>query len=121
MILLGGELQAHEEATLSLDTMEVLSRYHADFAFIGVGGITDSGDVTDFTRTGSELRTRMIAAARSTAVVADHTKFGRTAPVKIAGLETVRWLIADAAPPRALRSTLEAKGLTVLVAGAPQR
>jgi DeoR/GlpR family transcriptional regulator of sugar metabolism len=121
VILLGGELLAHEEATLSLDTMEVLSRYHADFAFIGVGGITDGGDVTDFTRTGSELRTRMIGAARSAAIVADHTKFGRTTPVKIAGFESARWLIADAAPPRALRSTLEAKGLTVLVAGAAAR
>jgi DeoR/GlpR family transcriptional regulator of sugar metabolism len=121
VILLGGELLAHEEATLSLDTIEVLSRYHADFAFIGVGGITDAGDITDFTRTGSELRMRMIAAARSAAVVADHTKFGRTTPVRIAGLEAVRWLIADAPPPRALRGVIEAKGVSILLGGGAAR
>ena len=121
VVLLGGELLAHEDATLGLDTVETLSRYYADFAFIGVGGITDTADITDFTRTGSELRARMIGAARSVAVVADHTKFGRTTPVRIGGFDKVRWLITDEAPPRALRSAIEAKETTILVASTGRR
>lgn len=121
VVLLGGELLAHEDATLGLDTVEMLGRYFADFAFIGVGGITDAGDITDFTRTGGELRARMIAAARSVAVVADHMKFGRTTPVRIGNFEKVRWLITDDAPPRALRTAIEAKGASILIATGGRR
>jgi DeoR family glycerol-3-phosphate regulon repressor len=115
VILLGGEIQAHEEATIGWDAIETLSRYYADFAFVGAGGITAEGELTDFGRDAAELRSRMLGAARWAAVVADHSKFGRVTPARVAGFGRGRKLITDKTPPRALRAALEALGIEILL------
>ncbi len=116
VILLGGEILGHEEATLGWDAVETLSRYYADFAFVGAGGLTPEGELTDFGRDAAELRGRMLASARWSAVVADHTKFGRTTPVRVTRFGRGHRVISDKAPPKTLKSALEARGVVVLVA-----
>jgi DeoR/GlpR family transcriptional regulator of sugar metabolism len=57
--------------------VQKLAQYHADFAFIGAGGISREAYRTDYTRVAAEVRSRMIASASVAAVVAGHSKFGR--------------------------------------------
>jgi DeoR/GlpR family transcriptional regulator of sugar metabolism len=117
VLLLGGELQRHEESTIGLDAIAMLARYFADFAFVGVGGLTPDGHLTDFTREGSEFRARMLVAAKSVSVVADHTKFNRITPVRVANFERAQRLLTDRRPDKKLRQALEAKGIAIVVAG----
>jgi DeoR family glycerol-3-phosphate regulon repressor len=114
--LLGGELSDHEDATFGLDTLQQLSQYHADLAFVGAGGITDDAVLTDFSRTAAELRSRMILAASVAVVVADHSKFGRVTPVRMTNFDKVRYLVTELAPAKALRQALAARGPELLVA-----
>lgn len=116
VVLLGGTLQDHENAVLGPDTIAMLSQYFADFAFIGVGGITPDGVLTDYSREGSELRGRMLLAARSPVIVADHTKFGRTTPVRVPNFERAVYLISDRAPDGQMRRRLATIGLKILIA-----
>lgn len=116
VVVLGGELQDNEDATHGWDTIEQLSRYHADFAFIGVGGVTAQGEITDFTRAAAELRSRMLLAATVACVVADHTKFGRNTGVTVKHFEEAAWLITDMAPPPELAAALKARGPKLLIA-----
>ena len=60
VVLLGGVLQDHENAVLGPDSVAMLSQYFADFAFVGVGGITMDGVLTDYSREASELRGLML-------------------------------------------------------------
>ena len=114
--LLGGELSDIEDATFGLDTAHQLTQYHADFAFIGAGGISPDGYLTDYSRMAAEVRSRMIAAADMVVVVADHSKFGRVTPVRINGIESARYLVTELAPEKALGKAITAHGPEILIA-----
>jgi DeoR family glycerol-3-phosphate regulon repressor len=114
--LLGGELSDIEDATFGLDTVHQLTQYHADFAFIGAGGISPDGYLTDYSRMAAEVRSRMIAAADTVVVVADHSKFGRVTPVRINGIESARYLVTELAPERALGKAIAAHGPEIVIA-----
>ncbi|CDY78270.1 Transcriptional regulators of sugar metabolism [Caballeronia glathei] len=114
--LLGGELADLEDATFGLDTVQQLSQYHADFAFVGAGGITSDAFLTDYSRVAAEVRSRMIGAAGTAVVVADHSKFGLVTPVRIRDFEKVRYLITERAPDKALRRALAARGPELMIA-----
>jgi DeoR family transcriptional regulator, glycerol-3-phosphate regulon repressor len=114
--LLGGELAELEDAAFGLDTVHQLSQYHADFAFVGAGGITSEAYLTDYSRLAAEVRGRMIAAAACAVVVADGSKFGTVTPVRIRGFEAVRYLVTESAPDKALKRALVARGPELIVA-----
>ncbi|SAK56160.1 DeoR family transcriptional regulator [Caballeronia calidae] len=114
--VLGGEIADLEDATFGLDTIQQLAQYHADFAFIGAGGITVDGHLTDYSRLAAEVRGRMIASAGCAVVVADRSKFGLVTPVRIRGLELVRYLVTEAAPDKAIRRVIASRGVEVVVA-----
>ncbi|WP_118182645.1 DeoR/GlpR family DNA-binding transcription regulator [Paraburkholderia phosphatilytica] len=114
--LLGGELSDNEDATFGLDTVQQLSQYHADFAFVGAGGITPEGHLTDYTRMAAEVRARMIAAANLSVVVADNSKFGRVTPVRILGFEAVRYVVTEVAPERSIAKAVTAQGPEITIA-----
>ncbi len=112
--LLGGELADLEDTAFGLDTVQQLSQYHADFAFVGAGGITSDAHLTDYSRLAAEVRGRMIAAA--CAVVADRSKFGAVTPVRIRDFEAVRYLVTESAPDKALKRALAARGSELVLA-----
>lgn len=114
--VLGGEIADLEDATFGLDTIQQLAQYHADFAFIGAGGIAVDGHLTDYSRLAAEVRGRMIASAGCAVVVADRSKFGLVTPVRIRGLELVRYLVTEAAPDKAIRRVIASRGVEVVVA-----
>jgi DeoR family glycerol-3-phosphate regulon repressor len=116
LVLLGGAIQPHEEATLGADAVEMLGRYQADFAFVGAGAITLDGHLSDFSRDAAELRTRMLQSAQTSCVIADHTKFGRVTPVRVAAFGRGHLLIVDRAPPKGLREALSRRGVRLAVA-----
>lgn len=113
--LLGGELAELEDATFGLDTIQQLAQYHAEFAFIGAGGITNDAHLTDYSRLAAEVRGRMIAAAGCAIVVADGSKFGLVTPVRIRGFEVVRFIVTDVVPDKALRRAIAGRGPEVVV------
>jgi DeoR family transcriptional regulator, glycerol-3-phosphate regulon repressor len=116
VIVLGGDLQPHDDATLGWDAVATLDRYRADFAFIGAGGVTDEPALTDYSRAAAELRGRMLVVAKTPVVVADHTKFGRTTPVRVPNFEKAARLITDRAPGRDITKRLKAFGIILNVA-----
>lgn len=116
VVLLGGEIQAHEDATLGPDGIEMLARYTADFAFVGAGAITPDGHLTDFSRDAADLRTRMLGAARTACVIADHAKFDRTTPVRVPAFGKGHLLITDRQPAKPMRAVLARRGIRVIVA-----
>lgn len=114
--LLGGELSDGEDAVFGLDTVQQLSQYHADFAFVGAGGISADGALHDYTRMAAEVRARMLRAASTAVVVADHSKFGLVTPVRIDGFELARYLITERMPARPIAKAIAARGPKIVAA-----
>ena len=114
--LLGGEIDPNEEATTGIEVIEAISRFRVDIAFVGVGGLSPDGEVTDYTRIGAEQRSRMISAAPRAYLVLDRTKFGRLTPLRIPGFEAAAAVIMDVPPPLPILEGLLRRGLRAMVA-----
>lgn len=115
LTLFGGELSDHEDAVFGLDTVQQLSQYHTDFAFVGAGGITSDAFLTDYSRLAAEVRARMIVAASVTSIVADYAKFGNVTPVRIRNFEKARYVFTERAPDKALRRAIAARGPELVI------
>lgn len=117
VLLLGGELRAAEGATFGRDATDMLDNYFADFAFVGAGGLTRHPWLMDYSREAAALRAGMLDRGRTVVLLADRTKFGRMARVRIPGLEKVTRLVTDAPPEPPMAAALRALGLEIFVAG----
>ena len=72
----------------------------------------------DFHLCEGELARTLMSCAARTMVVADHTKLGRRAPVRVCAAENVALLVTDRQPPEEHMASLAAAGTEVLVADA---
>lgn len=114
--MLGGEIDPAEEAAVGIDALEAISHFRVDVAFLGGGGLSPDGEVTDFTRNGAEQRSRMIAMAARAYFLLDSSKFGRLTPLRIPRFEAATAVIVDARPPQAICEALERRGPGLIVA-----
>ena len=114
--MLGGEVDCMDEAAFGIEVMEALERFRFDLAFVGAAGISEDGEVTDFTRVAAEQRSRMLRAAKRAYLVADGSKFGRLTPIRIPDTERAAGLIVDIAPPASMSEGFQARGMDVIVA-----
>jgi len=95
IILFGGELQGTEGATLGRDTTSCLANYFTDFCFVGASALNADPMLSDFSREAAEFRAQMIVHARTSVLLADHTKFNKRAPVRVENLDKVTHIVTD--------------------------
>ena len=93
--MLGGELIGNEGATAGRDTTAMLQNYLTDFSFIGASALDSVTLLTDYSREIAELRSQMMTQGRTSVLLADSTKFGKRAPVRINHLEQLTHVITD--------------------------
>jgi DeoR/GlpR family transcriptional regulator of sugar metabolism len=116
VFLFGGEVQGREGATLGPDTLAMLKNYYADFSFVGAGALTAHPWLMDYSREAAEMRGQMLLHARTAVVLADHTKFGRAATVRVPNFERAAYVITDRRPSSAFAKALAALEAEILVA-----
>lgn len=116
VITLGGEIDANDEAAFGVETIEALGHFRADLVFLGVGGLSADGEMTDYTRLAAEQRHRMMLAGHQVHVLADHTKFERSTPVRIAPVDHIASLIVDQAPPESIARAAASRQWQVTIA-----
>lgn len=111
----GGEINPEEEAASGMDVLQAAEDFRIDVAFLGAGAVTSEGDITDFTKGGTLLRSRMISMARTAYFVIDSSKFGRSTPLKIPNSHDATGIITDRNPNDILTAVLSAKGMEVFI------
>ena len=114
--LLGGELVGAEGATVGRDATAMMGTYFADFAFVGVGALSSRPWLMDYNREAAALRGLMLGQARTPVLLADHTKFDRTAPVRVDNLDRVTHLVVDRRPTGDMAAALTRLDADLLVA-----
>jgi len=107
VMLLGGELQRTDGATTGRDATEMLAHYLCDFAFIGASALSPVMGLMDYTREAAELRAQMLTRAHIPVLLADHSKFNRTAPVEVGNFKQLKMLITDRKPDGKMMTALE--------------
>jgi DeoR family glycerol-3-phosphate regulon repressor len=114
--LAGGELRAEIGAAVGPEALALIREFRADAAILSIGGIDPEAGLMDFDLDESRIARAMIDAAARTFVVADRTKHGTRARVRVCGLESIDELLTDAPPPRALAEPLAVAGVVVRIA-----
>ncbi len=117
-IFLGGEVNFGELSVTGGYTEEMLQNFNADKLFLGVAGVSPEFGLTDYHTEEIQVKRQMIKCAKKVIVLADHSKFGRVAPLKTAGLGSVHQIITDDGITEADRRAIESFGVEVIVAGA---
>lgn len=94
-VLLGGHVRRVAGSVVGSLTLENLSRFVVNVAFIGVSGLSEGG-VTVADLEEARLKAAVIGRARSVAAPLDHTKLGTTHFAKICDLADIDVVITDA-------------------------
>lgn len=116
VFLLGGELQGAQGATFGVDAIRMQAGYFADLAFISPNVLSNHPWPMDYTREAAALHETMIAQARAVVLLVDRTKFGRTAPARVAAFARARCLITDQTPPASAARGLKSIADEIIVA-----
>lgn len=95
VLLLGGRVRGRTLAAVGDWTTSCLDQIHIDVAFIGTNGFSVRRGLTTPDPAEAAAKRAMIAAARRTIVLADHTKFGADALMRFADLRDVDVLVTD--------------------------
>lgn len=112
--LTGGYLYPQLRATVGPLCEQVLSSVTADVLIMGIGGVTADGFSNGNSLVvGSERK--MIEVARKVIIVADHTKFGRNAMIRVAPLDVADYVVSDAGLAEEYREMLRGQGVEVLL------
>jgi DeoR family glycerol-3-phosphate regulon repressor len=86
--------------------MDFIQQFKVDFGIIGISGIDNDGSLLDFDYREVRVAQAIIANSRKVFLVADHTKFGRNAMVRLGRLSQMDALFTDREPPEPLRNIL---------------
>ena len=95
VIVAGGRLRRTDGGLVGTLTTETIRQFKFDIAVIGCSAVDADGDIMDFDVDEVGVSQTIINRARKVILVADHTKFQRSAPARIGTLEMVDAIYTD--------------------------
>ena len=116
IVLTGGTLRRLDGGLIGTLTVATIRQFKFDIAVIGCSAMDADGDLLDFDIQEVGVSQTIIAQARKTFLVADHSKFTRSAPARIASLSEITTFFTDKHLPRRLAAQCRDCKTDVLVA-----
>ncbi|MGD0877366.1 MAG: DeoR/GlpR family DNA-binding transcription regulator [Anaerolineales bacterium] len=116
LICLGGMLRESEFSFIGHITEQALAEVRADKALIGTRAISLEHGLTSEYLPETMTDRAILKAGQQIIVLADHTKFGRAATVRLASLESIHTIVTDGQTPRDFLEAIQARGLQVVLA-----
>jgi DeoR/GlpR family transcriptional regulator of sugar metabolism len=95
----------------------MLGQLTFDTAFVTVGGVDAVAGVTEYDFDDAETKKAALRSARRKVVVADSSKLGAVAFVRLCQLSEIDILVTDSAAPREVIQALRAADVDVILAG----
>ncbi|WP_299962518.1 DeoR/GlpR family DNA-binding transcription regulator [uncultured Roseobacter sp.] len=102
IIVTGGALRRSDGGLVGPLTTETIRQFKFDFAVIGCSAMDADGDLLDFDIQEVGVSQTIIAQARHAFLVADQSKFSRTAPARIASMQVLSAVFTDHPLPQDL-------------------
>lgn len=95
VIVTGGMLRRSDSGLVGHLASATIRQFKFDFAIIGCSALDQDGDLLDFDFQEVIVSQTIIAQARRTFLVADHSKFTRSAPARIVSLTEIDTFFTD--------------------------
>jgi DeoR family fructose operon transcriptional repressor len=116
LFLVGGKVNCREMSIIGNYPLQFLDNFNIEICFIGVGGFSIDHGLTDYTFEEIEMKKQMIRRAKKRIVLADHSKFGRLAPIKICDLSDIDMIVTSERLEDKDRINIEQCGVEVIIA-----
>ena len=100
----GGVVRSRDGGIIGASAVDLIHQFRVDYGVIGISGIDMDGTLLDFDYGEVRVARSIIDNSRKVFLVADHTKFGRKAMVRLGELAMVDALFTDRPPPREMDS-----------------
>lgn len=114
VIIAGGVVRGSDGGIVGEAAVDFIEQFKVDFAVIGTSAIDADGSLLDFDFREVKVAQAILANAHHAILVADSTKFERTAPVRIAHLSMVQTFITDRCKPPRLRELCREAGIRLI-------
>jgi DeoR family transcriptional regulator, glycerol-3-phosphate regulon repressor len=119
VIIAGGAVRASDGGIVGEAAIDFIEQFKVDFAVIGTSAIDPDGSLLDFDVREVKVAQAILANARHAILVADSSKFERTAPVRIAHISMVHTFITDRCRPAGIRNLCRDAGVGIIETGIP--
>ncbi len=103
VVIVGGVVRGSDGGIVGEAAVDFIRQFKVDFAVIGASAIDQDGALLDFDFREVKVAQAIMANARRVILVADSTKFERTAPVRIGHLSQVNTFMTDRCDSEAIR------------------
>lgn len=114
VIALGGRVRGRTLAAVDDFALQLLSQLYVDVAFMATNGLSSERGLTTPDPAEAAVKRSMMAAARRTVLLADHTKVGNDYFARFGALADVDVLISDAGLDEGLAADLGQAGPRVV-------
>ena len=115
--LCGGALRSDDWATFGSSAIDFVRQFHVNYAILSIGGVTADGGFMDYHLEEAEFSRAVIAQAKKTIVVADHSKFGNPNFIRVCDFDEVDIVVVERTAPAEIESALLEAGTAVINAG----
>lgn len=116
VIVAGGIVRSRDRGITGKATIDFIQQFKVDFGVISVSGIDSDGCLLDFDYREVRVGQTIISNSRNVFLVADHTKFGREAMVRLCNIQEVDALFTDRTPQPSMSKMLSEADVTLHVA-----
>ena len=114
LVVCGGHLRRSDGGLLGDLTTQTINRFRFDFAVIGCSALHEGGDILDYDLQEVGVSKAIIGQSDQVFLVADHSKFERKAPLRIASLLDVDIFFTDKKVPRSTEEVCQTADTKVL-------
>jgi DeoR family glycerol-3-phosphate regulon repressor len=115
-IVTGGALRRTDNGLVGTVAIDAIRQFKFDISVIGCSAMDEDGDLLDFDVEEVAVSQTIIAQSRKCFLVADASKFNRTAPARIASLQSMDTVFTDLPLPADLAARCRAWNTDVVVA-----
>ena len=116
VMITSGTVRASDGGITGVATLDFINQFKVDYAILGVSGVETDGSLLDFDYREVRVAQAMMANARHSYLIADHSKFGRNALVRMGHISEFNALFTDERPPEAIMKQMEEHGIRMFLA-----
>jgi len=116
VIVAGGPVRRADGGIVGEATVDFIAQFKLDFAVIGASALDADGALLDFDYGEVRVARAILGNARQAVLVADVSKFDRSAPVRIGHVSQLFAVVTDRPPPPAFAAACAASGTVLEIA-----
>jgi DeoR family glycerol-3-phosphate regulon repressor len=119
VFVMGGTVRQSDGGIVGSHAVNLIAQFRVDLAIIGTSAIDTDGTLLDFDIREVQASRAIIEHARKVVLVADSSKFARSAPVRVAHLSEIDIFVTDRLPSPAIAEMCRLHGVQVVETGGP--